>query len=244
MTSFTIMHFVMLASILEPIPEKNGCTTRLVDYQNKSKLEYFLIAGVNIGKVFYDLAERIKKNNYKQPKCIYDLAYLAQVKSLENRGGGKINFGIIELLIPIVTAQVIYQNSDLSILDKVEDILKNTSKKDVENHWKFRKLAREVSKEFPNDTYYDCNSLHEYYCINKNVLENNVHKEYITGFARIKECYVIIEQNYNAGNLLECTVKAYNTLLEKCDFYCGLVADYICVALYLFLTKNPKAIIV
>ena len=72
-----------------------GCTTRYIDYQDKSKLEYFLIAGVNIGKVFYDLAKRIKNNNYKQPQCIYDLAFHAQVESLKNRGEVRL---ILELL--------------------------------------------------------------------------------------------------------------------------------------------------
>lgn len=85
MNSFSIVHFIILASILEPIPEKVGCTTRYKDWQEKSKLEYFLIAGVNIGNTFYELMERIKENNYEQPHVIYDLAYKAQKESLKNR---------------------------------------------------------------------------------------------------------------------------------------------------------------
>lgn len=244
MNSFSIMHHVMLASILEPIPIKKGCTTRYVDYQDKSKLEYFLIAGINIGKVFYDLAERIQNNNYKQPRCIYDLAYQAQVESFKNRKGGKINFGIIELLIPIVATQVIYQCCDISVLDKVEIVLKNTSFKDVHFHHKFREVARKVSKQFPSCKYYKVNTMYDYYRIEKNDLEDNVHKEYVTGFQRIKECYFLLEQNYSEGNLLSCTLEAYNMILKKCGNYCGLAADYICIAIYLFLTKYPRAIVV
>ena len=55
---------------------------------------------------------------------IYDLAYKAQKESLKMRKGGKINFGIIELMIPIVTTQIIEQRNDISVLDKVEKILK------------------------------------------------------------------------------------------------------------------------
>ncbi len=73
--SLDIMHYVILASILEPIPEKKGCTTRKNDQQDKSKFEYFLISGVNIVRVFYELTERIKDNNFKQPNLIYYLAY-------------------------------------------------------------------------------------------------------------------------------------------------------------------------
>ena len=52
--SFDIMRYVILASVLEPIPEKVGCASRKKDWQEKSKLEYFLISGVNIGQVFYN----------------------------------------------------------------------------------------------------------------------------------------------------------------------------------------------
>ena len=128
--SLDIMHYLILASVLEPIPEKNGCTTRKNDWQDKSKLEYFLISGVNIGRVFYELVERIKNNNFKQPDLIYDLAYKAQKESLKNRKGGKINFGIIELMIPIITTQIIERRNDINILDKVEEVLKNTTKED------------------------------------------------------------------------------------------------------------------
>jgi len=238
-----IMHYVILASVLEPIPEKKGCTTRNNDWQNKSKLEYFLISGINIGRVFYELVERIEKNNYKQPNLIYDLALKAQQESLKNRNGGKINFGIIELMIPIITTQIIEQQFDITILDKVEEILKNTTKEDVWYHYQFRSVAKKVSKQFPNTTFYNTDTLYDYYKQDKNELENSVHKEYLTKFNRIKEAYVILENNYN-GNLLDTTILAYNTILEKCNNYCGLAADYICIALYFYLMNHPDTIII
>ncbi|MCI8466865.1 MAG: hypothetical protein HFI08_01530 [Bacilli bacterium] len=242
--SLDIMHYVILASILEPIPEKKGCTTRKNDWQNKSKLEYFLISGVNIGRVFHELAERIKHNNYKQPDLIYDLAYKAQKESLKNRKGGKINFGIIELMIPIVTTQLIEQKYDISILDKVEKMLQNTTKEDVKYHYQFRKIAKDVSKQFPNTTIYDTPNLYEYYKIDKSELENDVHKEYITKFERIKQAYYILETTYKDGDLLDISINAYNTILKDCNNYSGLAADYICVALYFYLINHPDVIII
>lgn len=242
--SLDIMHYVILASILEPIPEKKGCTTRQNDWQDKSKLEYFLISGVNIGRVFYELVERIKSNNYKQPNLIYDLAYKAQKESLKNRKGGKINFGIIELMIPIITTQIIEQRNDINILDRVEEILKNTTKEDVQYHCKFRKIARNVSKQFPSTIVYDTPNLYEYYKFDKNELENDVHKEYITKFERIKQAYSILEAKYQDGNLLDISIFAYNSILKDCNGYSGLAADYICVALYFYLINHPDVIIV
>lgn len=242
--SLDIMHYVILASILEPIPEKIGCTTRKNDWQEKSKLEYFLISGVNIGKVFYELSERIKRNNDKQPNLIYDLAYKAQKESFSNRNGGKINFGIIELLIPIVSTQMITKRVDINMLDEVENILKNTTSKDVEYHYKFRKIARNVSKQFPSTLKYNVQNLFDYYKLEKNELENNVHKEYTTRFKRIKKAYSILEKNYKEGNLLDISIIAYNSIIEECNNYAGLAADYICVAIYFYLINHPKAIIV
>ena len=43
----------------------------------------------------------------RQPDCIFDFAYEAQSASVRNRLGGKINYGAINLLVPIVTAQVL-----------------------------------------------------------------------------------------------------------------------------------------
>jgi len=242
--SLTILKNVILASILEPIPNKKGCTTRYQDWQDKSKLEYFLISGINIGESFYKLSERIIKNNFKQPELIYDLAYEAQLNSFKNRNGGKINFGIIELLIPIVTAQIVYQNNDITVLDQVENILKNTTNQDVTYHWKFRKIARKVSKSLPNTELYDVKNLYDYYKISKNEKENNVHKEYISHFTRIKEVFNILEEEYKPGKLLENSVDAYNIILEKCDNFYGLSADYICVAIYLYLSKYSDTIII
>ena len=38
MNSMEIMHFVILASVLEPIPEKIGCTTRSIVWKYKYNL--------------------------------------------------------------------------------------------------------------------------------------------------------------------------------------------------------------
>lgn len=243
-SSLDIIHYFILACILEPLPEKNGCTTRKSDWQDKSKLEYFLISGVSSGKVFYELVERIKENNYKQPNLLYDLAYKAQKESFKNRKGGKINFGIIELMIPIISTQIIEQKNDISILDKVEEVLKKTTKEDVQYHYDFRKIARNVSREYPNTNNYNTSNLYDYYKLDKNELENNVHKEYITKFRRIKKAYTIMEEKYNDGNLLDISIVAYNSILKDCNGYSGLAADFICVALYFYLINHPDVIII
>lgn len=239
-----ILKNVILSSALEPIPEKKGCTTRSLDFQDTSKLEYFIIAGINIGWDFYDLAMRIKNNDYKQPKVIYDISLKAQENSFKNRKGGKIDFGIIELFVPIITSQLVYGKGPIETLELATSILQNTSREDVEWHHKFRLLAKSRAKMFPNTILYEVSNMFEYYKLSKNELEDNVHKEYINGFTRIKKVYEIIIENLNEKNLLDATVVAYDYILPECLNYPGLAADYICIAIYLYLTFNEDSIII
>lgn len=241
--SQTVSRNVTLSSILEPIPEKIGCTTRTTDWQFTSKLEYFLMAGVNIGWDFYELSERIIHNNFQQPNCIYDIAFNAQKNSFKNRNGGKINFGIIELMVPIITSQIVYQDKNAyDLLDSTMNVLKNTTKDDVKCHLKFRELAKTKAKMFPKTINYDVNNMYEYYILEKNDLEDNVHQEYIQGFPRIKMVYKVFEEGLN-DNLLDLSIVAYNEILPICNNYAGLAADYICIALYLFMIFYPERII-
>ena len=86
--------------------------------------------------------------------------------------------------------------------------------------------------------------MYQYYELSKNELENNVHKEYITKFRRIKQAYSILEMEYQVGNLLNASIVAYNSILEDCNCYSGLAADYICVAIYFYLINHPDVIII
>lgn len=236
MESTEIMTNVILSSVLEAIPNKIGCTSKLYDWQAKSKFEYFLIAGVNIGKCFYNLSERIINNNYKQP-LIYDIAYIAQQESLKNRNGGKINFGIIELFVPIITTQVLFNDNSINVLDRVEDVLKHTTKEDVKYHLLFRQLAHSVSKSLPNITDFNVENMYQYYELDKGY-ENLIHKEYITRFPTIKTVYKYLSQHKQ--RLMDATIEIYDIILDKCNGYCGLAADYICIGLYFILNNNPN----
>lgn len=86
--------------------------------------------------------------------------------------------------------------------------------------------------------------MYDYYKLDKNELENNVHKEYFTNFQRIKKAYKIMKKNLNNNNLLDSSIIAYDAILKVCNNYCGLAADYICIALYLYLSEFPDTIII
>ncbi len=237
-----VLKNVCMASVLEPIPEKAGCTTRSVDLKPTTKLEHFLIAGINIGWDFYNLAERIKKNGYEQPKVIFDIAYKAQKNSFNNRNGNKINFGMIELFVPIVTSQLVYGSNGTEIIDNVTDVLKNTTNRDVKWHYLFRKLAK--SKSSSNDPALDLkvNTIYDYFKHAPKIRENDVifHNQIVNHLPLMKKAYFIIGNSISTNNMLDASVNAYDAILKDCGNIPGVAADYICLAMYLVICDNPE----
>ncbi len=244
-----VRRFVTLACALEPLSEKTGCTTRETDASQHLKLEYFIAGAVNIGDAFEDLASRIDKYG-KQPELIYDLALKAQSDCCRNRGGGRINQGIIEMLVPIVTAQMIfdrdYQTPAGEVLEKARQVLQNTSAKDVEELIKMKRLAYDLcayhEREVP---VYNVKTVYDYYkedlTNSKNQTSIKHNQEFVSGFPVIREVYGLIMSS-NAKKLERKVENAYSTIRNKDhkDTGVGLTADCIACGIYLVLSNNPK----
>ena len=76
-----IARIAQIAFVLEPIANKPGLTTRYTDKNNNLKLENFLVAGINTGDSFRELAKRVYES--KDLPITYDIALQAQ-KDLQN----------------------------------------------------------------------------------------------------------------------------------------------------------------
>lgn len=125
-----IARIAQLAFVLEPISNKPGLTTRYSNKNSNLKLENFLVSGINIGDAFRELAERIYK--CEELPIVYDIALQAQKDSFKNRIGSRLIYGGIISLFPLIMTQLyIKSKSPYKILDKVEDILKQTHKEDT-----------------------------------------------------------------------------------------------------------------
>ena len=75
-----------------------------MDSSPGTKLEYFIVSAVNSVAPLLTLVDKILAEK-KQPLCVFDAAYLAQLASPRNRGGGKVNYAQILMLLPIIVAQ-------------------------------------------------------------------------------------------------------------------------------------------
>ena len=147
-----VLRAFILSQSLEPLANKPGCTTRTVDSSPGTKLEYFIISAANSAYPTLDIVDRIVENK-GQPDCLFDIAYHAQLRSTRNRNGGKVNYGTVFMLLPVITAQCLlfvegntHCSVDL-ILDRIDQSMRETTQKDVEYLQKFVGLARQQSEE-------------------------------------------------------------------------------------------------
>jgi triphosphoribosyl-dephospho-CoA synthetase len=69
-----IARFVQISMAIEPVPIKEGLTTRYKDIVDTLKLEYFIVGAINSGLVIEELMNR------KKGEVTYDLLFKSTVK--------------------------------------------------------------------------------------------------------------------------------------------------------------------
>lgn len=245
-----ILRNVILCQLLEPLSRK----PHLEAVSLGPKLEYFMVAGVNSAWPFYDLADRVLTAG-RQPDCIYDLAYEAQSASVRNRYGGKVNFGQISLLVPLVTAQVLdyvesgtHEDID-SILARTGDVLRNTTEKDLEQLEQFVHLGYQVSaknrerigtpKPVRNPVF------RGHYANVWELCHDREHfligREMTQGYPGSLQVYRFLLHNLDSGILPASALISQLLLAElrRPD----AVADIVAAGIYLVLTKHPESVL-
>jgi hypothetical protein len=218
------------------------------------KLEYILVAGVNSGWHFYDLADRVLAAR-RQPDCIYDLAYTAQRESTRNRLGGKVNFGAILLLVPLITAQILeYVDTGVfedieAILERSQEVLRQTNERDVEAIERFIHLGYEVAARNRARSGRPVGSerprlkgrYSSIWAASKDYQNILAVREMTTGYPHSQQVYRFLLHNIETG-ILQAIDLIYQFLVPeigRTDF----VADLIAVGLYLLLSKHPEGIL-
>ncbi|MBI5732875.1 HD domain-containing protein [Candidatus Jorgensenbacteria bacterium] len=241
---------IMLAVALEPLADKSGCTTRYTNISRHLKLEYFITGAINIGEAFEELA-RLVEACVTQPPSVYEFALRAQCESKRNRAGGRINQGIIELLMPIVVAQHRYDLSfNLSaeeIIIKVGDVLKQTTPQDVLKLREMKRYAYDLSGYIDRDVseYRGTQTVYEYYerefdiSIKPTSIAHN--GEFIHGFPTVGIIYQTLRVSKLPG-LTNRMEQAYRRarLIHPTEVGSGFIADCIAVGTYLYLSQHPK----
>lgn len=249
-----ILRNVILCQALEPLGKKPGLTSRAEDASPATKLEYFLIAGVNSSWAFYDLVDRVLREG-RQPDCIFDTAYEAQSASVRNRLGSKVNYGQILMLVPLVAAQALcyletQDGEDVeAVLRRVPEVLRSTTEKDVEYLEKFVRLGYELSARHhermgraktPRKPVYQGKY--------KNVMEVSlahlhIHavREMTEGYPHTERVYRFLIHNLESG-ILPASDLIYTLLLAELGRP-DVVADIIACGIYLVLAGHPDTVL-
>ena len=249
-----ILRNVILCQALEPMGRKPGITSRLADASPATKLEYFIISGVNSAWAFYDLVDRILSAG-KQPDCIFDTAYEAQAASVRNRYGSKVNYGQILLLVPLVAAQaLVWLETEMlddveAILERTGEVLRQTTCKDVEFLEKFIGLGHELSARHharmgspkpPRERYFQktypnvWESLTDYPHIHavREIVERYQHSERV---------YRFLLHNLEEG-ILPASDMIYSLLVPEIGRR-DAAADMVACGLYLALSAHPETVL-
>jgi len=226
---------------------------RLQAGSSSPKIESLLVAGVDSAWPFYDLADRILTAG-GQPDCIFDTAYAAQSPSVRNRAGGKVNYGPISLLIPVVTAQVLeyletgtHEDID-TILARTGDVLRKTTEKDVESLEEYIHLSYGVSaKERERAGEGKPRRSPVLKGRFSNVMDacadfprNPSVREMSQGFPFSQQVYRFLLHNLEGGILPASSLISQLLLaeLQRPD----VVSDFVAMGLYLVLSKHPESV--
>lgn len=249
-----ILRNVILCQALEPMGRKPGITSRLADASPGTKLEYFIISGVNSSWAFYDLVDRILREG-RQPDCIFDTAFEAQAASVRNRLGSKVNYGQILLLVPLVAAQaLIWLETEgiddvEAVLERSGEVLRQTSRQDFEYVEQFVSLGHELSARHHERMGNPKPAREPYFQKTyTNVWEaladyRHIHsvREMSEGYPHSERVYRFLLHNLDEG-LLPASDMVYNLLVPEIGRY-DAAADMIACGLYLALSAHPETVL-
>jgi len=249
-----VLRNVILCQALAPLGKANGGRLWGQAPQLGPKLEYILVAGVNSGWQFFDLADRVLTFR-RQPDCIYDLAYEAQRESTRNRLGGKVNYGPILMLVPLITAQLLdyletggFENVE-SILERTGDVLRRTGERDVAAIESFIHLGYEVAARNRARTGRPISgerpALRGRYASVWDACQDfqtiQAVREMTSGYPHSQHIYRFLLHNVETGILpaIQLIHQFMVPELGRAD----VVADLVVVGLYLLLTKHPEGVL-
>ena len=239
---------VVVSLVLEPIAEKDGCTTRTIDLDETIRLQHLQVAGVNVGRYFFDLVERINKCD-GQPPEYFDLAWNAVNESQKNlqNTGKYINQGLITIFFHVVLASLLTEGTGVDVCKNVPNILEKSSAFDAKFRAKslqlvWSKSRNKTKREFP---LLEAGNLSEFYKkLNHQAqvlqYESGVvwSREILSGLPTVQAMYLEAMKNLDGGFLVAIE-EAYKKGVELLSINSpGFVADYTGVVGYLLVKES------
>ncbi len=234
-----------LALILEPVLDKEDCTTRYRDLDGKA-LTDFLIAATNVGPVIEEYAQSVIKEGNQQI-----FSHFPKAIEVSNKYKTKkyINTGLLHFLL--LTIKVRLESNNLKeALDNYIPVMKRPSKKDIHAMIKGFELGWSTSTKKQNwqqEKFRSALSANSYYerqeVINRHnpdpeTSQYQTTKEAIDGFPTIRR--YCSEVNEKIG-VIKSFENSYSRMhKENPDMKIGILADLSASALFLYLSFQDK----
>ncbi|MBD3366370.1 hypothetical protein GF360_03480 [candidate division WWE3 bacterium] len=244
-----IRKLVEIAYVIEPLLDKEDCTTRFIDLPGKTIYD-FILAGLNVGEVFEDYARSVQEHNNKELLSHFERAVKL---SNEYKHEKLINIGLLEFMFVAVKSRLISNTLEKS-LDNIKKVLQDTSNEDVRNEYKvfvgaLSTSEKDTKKSLWIETYKDFlgfNNLHEYYLHAEEALSKDkttanyqVAHEFTEGFPILKQYVNSIEKSKGLIKSIENTYEKLHK--ENPQVKIGILADFSAVAIFLYLSYQDPS---
>jgi hypothetical protein len=248
--SHEVARLVVMALVLEPLSEKEGCTTRSVDLKSTIKLQHLQAAGVNAGRYFYEIAERVRVAG-GQPDSYFDVALEALDGSIANldNSGKLINQGLIAMMSHVVVASLLVAGDGVAVCEQVPEVLKNSSAIDGQSRNQFRQQVVATSRSAHKRSFpsFEASSLADWY-------EQSIQpsrdlgyesgaiwaEELLSGLPLVQKMYMEARK-YTDQGLLVAMEKSFELGTELLPIESpGFVADYVGLVAYLLLRDGEE----
>ncbi|HSX33139.1 MAG TPA: hypothetical protein VLF91_02265 [Candidatus Saccharimonadales bacterium] len=142
LTPQTTALLVQRALVLEPLADKQDCTTRFVDLPNRP-LENFVLAGINVGPVFEEFGRDWLAGG--ETRLFHRFVDALEVSN-EHGSGKFVNFGLLEILFPAVAARIVCREPE-QMVPTIIDLMEQAPASDVAEMVRARELAWSTSEK-------------------------------------------------------------------------------------------------
>ncbi|MFH1638503.1 MAG: HD domain-containing protein [Candidatus Woesearchaeota archaeon] len=234
---------------------KIACTLRPTHFNGKKKEEFdksyherfnvFIGDKLKLGKAFEEYAKKLVDER-KQPGTIYGTAYAMLEEFKEIKKLWRANHGLIELLLPISSAELLYDKFNMlslsKVLEKATEVMKGTSEDDVVQLTAMRRIAYDLDgKEKKEVPKYDVKNVYDYYAEdmgkNSSLSSKTLSEELVNNFPTVMRVYEEILKSEK--ELIKDKVEnAYALLLGDRPKMPSFKADCAAAAAYLILSHH------
>ncbi len=161
--------------------------------------------------------------------------------SQRSREGKIVNYGLLEVMLPVVVARSVYGTDGRSGLDAVPRVLQGTSKEDVRSVAEMRRVIYSRSdKQFKRDFKVsdDGENVFEHYQLHRKrglEVSGRFVSELLDGMPLTR---IIYDQLLRDGPLEKNVARGFDTAKERSTLPNGALADFTAAALFLYLAGS------